>query len=74
METDRRRVFELLRMGRITAAEAERLMSAWQANRESTWILAGCIAMAVAAQVRVGEVGPAVVHVAHGLRTLLLRI
>ncbi len=41
METDRRRVFELLRMGRITVAEAERLLLAWQANRESGWISGG---------------------------------
>ena len=45
---DRRRVFKLLATGRITAAEAEKLMSAWQASRESSWILAGCIGIALA--------------------------
>jgi hypothetical protein len=68
MERDRRRVFELLRMGRITVAEAERLMLAWQASRESGWILAGCIGIAVAAQLNVVAVFPAVVHMVHMLR------
>jgi hypothetical protein len=65
---DRRRVFKLLAMGRITAAEAERLMSAWQANRESGWILAGCIGIALSAELKVSEALPAVVHLVQTLR------
>jgi len=65
---DRRRVFKLMMMGRITAAEAERLMAARQANRESSWILVGCIGIAVAAQFRVGEMMPVVTHLMHALR------
>jgi hypothetical protein len=57
-------VYQLLMMGRITPAEAERLMMAWQTSRESAWILAGCIGVSLAAQLRVGEALPAVVHLA----------
>jgi hypothetical protein len=65
---DRQRVFQLMMMGRITAAEAERLMLAWQSSRESSWILAGCIGIALAAQLKVVETLPALVHMAHTLR------
>jgi small ligand-binding sensory domain FIST len=68
MERDRLRVYQLLMMGRITAAEAERLMSAWQASRESTWILVGCIGIALATQLKLVEALPAVEHLARTLR------
>jgi len=64
---DRKRVFKLMLMGRITAAEAERLMAAWQASRESAWILAGCIGIAVMALLNSGAL-PAVERLAHALR------
>ena len=64
---DRKRVFKLLAMGRISAAEAERLMAAWQASRESSWILFGCVVIALAAQLHAGAL-PVVEHLVHTLR------
>jgi hypothetical protein len=64
---DRRRVFKLLMMGRITAAEAERLMAEWEANRESMWILAGCIGIGLAAVLNAGAL-PEIEHMVHALR------
>jgi len=64
---DRKRVFKLLAMGRISAAEAERLMAAWQASRESSWILFGCLVVGLAAQLNAGAL-PVVQHLVHTLR------
>jgi len=54
-------------MGRISAAEAERLMADWQASRESTWILVGCIGIGLLAVLNAGAV-PVVQHLVHTLR------
>ena len=64
---DRRRVFKLLAMGRISAAEAERLMAAWQASRESTWILVGCIGIGLLAVLNLG-LAPVVQSLVHTLK------
>jgi hypothetical protein len=64
---DRKRVFKLMMMGRISAAEAERLMAVWQAGRESAWILFGCLVFGVAAQLNAGA-SPVVQHLVHELR------
>jgi hypothetical protein len=61
---DRKRVFKLLAMGRISAAEAERLMAAWQASRESSWILIGCIGVVLVAQLNMGAL-PVIQHLVH---------
>jgi hypothetical protein len=44
MTYERRAILSLVAMGRITAAEAERLIAAWQDTREFVWIAAACIA------------------------------
>jgi hypothetical protein len=54
-------------MGRITAAEAERLMAAWQASRESAWILVGCIGIGLLAVLNLGLV-PMVQSLVHTLK------
>jgi hypothetical protein len=50
MNTDRRAILSLVAAGRITAAEAERLLAAWNEGRETFWILAFCLAFACLAQ------------------------
>ncbi|MGB6689649.1 MAG: hypothetical protein WBE76_17575 [Terracidiphilus sp.] len=50
MNSNRRAILELLAAGRIDAAEAERLIAATSADRETLWALVGCSAIAVAAQ------------------------
>jgi hypothetical protein len=67
MDMNRRRVFQLLQTGRITAAEAERLMAAWQASRERMWILMGCIGIGLMAVLNLG-VAPVVQSLVHTLK------
>ncbi len=50
MNTDRRAILSLIAAGRITAAEAERLLAAWNEGRETVWILAFCLAFVCLAQ------------------------
>jgi len=62
MNTDRRAILALIAMGRITPAEAERLLAAWNESRETTWILALSLAVVLAAQLNVHQLLPALVH------------
>jgi len=41
---ERRAILSLLAAGRITAAEAERLIAAWEDSREWIWIAVACFA------------------------------
>ena len=66
MSQDRRIVLQLLALGRINPAQAERLIAACDSQRESAWVLAGCAAMAIATQMQ--SIAPAVVH---GMRDFL---
>jgi hypothetical protein len=50
MNSDRRAILQLLAAGRIDAAEAERLIAATNADRETMWALAGCSAIVIASQ------------------------
>jgi hypothetical protein len=47
MQTDRRAILSLVALGRITPAEAERLLIAWNEGREGLWIFTVCIALAL---------------------------
>lgn len=42
MYTNRRAILSLVAHGRITPAEAERLIAACSTDREAWWLLAGC--------------------------------
>jgi hypothetical protein len=48
MNSDRRAILQLLAAGRIDASEAERLIAATSADRETLWVLAGCSVIAAA--------------------------
>jgi hypothetical protein len=50
MQTDRRTILHLVALGRITPAEAERLLLAWNEGRELSWVFAACVAVAVLTQ------------------------
>lgn len=54
MQTDRRAIFQLIAMGRITPLEAERLLMAWNEGRESRWALGALIAVFVYSQLNPG--------------------
>jgi hypothetical protein len=46
MQTDRRAILTLVALGRITPSEAERLLLAWNASRETLWGPATFLAIA----------------------------
>lgn len=48
MKEDRRAILSLVAMGRISAAEAERLIAAWSADREVFWMAAAAVVLVVA--------------------------
>jgi hypothetical protein len=62
MNTDRRAILSLVATGRITAAEAERLLAAWNDSREMVWILALGLAFACLAQLHLRELLPMLMH------------
>ena len=62
MDMERREILSLVAAGRITAAEAERLLAAWNESRETAWIVALCLAFACIWQLHLGEMLPALAH------------
>jgi hypothetical protein len=47
MPRDRRTILYLVAVGRMTPEQAERLLVTWNDLRESQWIMAGCMVLAV---------------------------
>lgn len=62
MNSDRRTILALIAMGRITPAQAERLLAAVDESRETAWILAICLAGGCLAQLHLHELLPGLVH------------
>lgn len=62
MNTDRRAILSLIAMGRITPAEAEHLLVAWNESRETTWILGFCLVVVCLAQLHPHEFLPGLMH------------
>jgi len=62
MSTDRRAILALIAMGRITPAEAERLLAAWNESRETAWILVASFGFALLAQLPMHEILPMLRH------------
>jgi hypothetical protein len=52
MTTDRHTILALIATGRITAAEAERLLVAWNEGRETAWILVFSVVVVCLGQLR----------------------
>jgi hypothetical protein len=44
MPNGRRTILSLVALGRISPAEAERLLIAWNQGREGFWVFAACVA------------------------------
>ena len=62
MNTDRHAILALIAMGRITPAEAERLLAAWDESRETAWILAFSLALVCLVQLHVHSLLPILMH------------
>jgi len=64
MSRDRRTILQLVALGRLSPGEAERLLLAWNEGRETAWVIAGCVALALIAALEahasvVGQIGQA---------------
>ena len=68
MHTDRRTILSLVAHGRITPAEAERLLILWNETREGALVFTACIVLVLLAQINVQEGLSTLMHFA---RTLL---
>ena len=62
MDRDRSTILSLVASGRITAVEAERLLTAWNDSRETAWILLLCLAFACLTQFHLHELLPVLLH------------
>lgn len=62
MNMNRRTILALIALGRITPVEAEQLLSAIHESRETTWILAICLAFVCLTQLHLHEFVPSLVH------------
>jgi hypothetical protein len=49
MSSDRQTILQLVAVGRLSPGEAERLLLAWNEGRETAWMIAGCVALALIA-------------------------
>jgi hypothetical protein len=67
MPNGRRTILSLVALGRISPTEAERLLIAWNQEREGFWIFAACIAAVLLAQLDPGKALPGLVHLAQSL-------
>lgn len=47
MGKDRRAILQMLALGRLSPGEAERLLLVWNEGRETAWLMAGCVALAL---------------------------
>ena len=66
MKSDRQIILSLVALGRITPAEAERLLAAWIAGREELLVLATCLVAGLT------QILPGVAHLAQHLAHTLL--
>ena len=67
MNSHRRAILQLVAMGRVTAAEAERLLIAWNDGRETLWALAACIAVSLLAELHLSQLLPALFRIAQSI-------
>jgi len=62
MGTERRYLLHLVGLGRLTPAEAERILIAWNEGRETRWILAACVGLAILGELHAGQWLPVLLH------------
>jgi len=62
MNCERRTILALIAMGRITPAQAERLLGTLNDSRETAWIFVICLVGACLAQLHLHELLPGLMH------------
>ncbi|MGO9337130.1 MAG: hypothetical protein ACLPY1_06445 [Terracidiphilus sp.] len=67
MQRDRRAILSLVAHGRITAAEAERLLILWNEAREGALIFTACIVLVLLTQFNLQQGLSTLMHFAHNL-------
>jgi hypothetical protein len=67
MQTDRRAILSLVALGRISPAEAERLLILWNQGWENSWLFVAVIVGLVVAQIDLHQVLPGLAHFAQSL-------
>jgi hypothetical protein len=65
MNNHRRAILQLVAMGRITPAQAERLLMAVNEGQQAVWALAACVAVSPFAQLH--QLLPGLLQIAHSL-------
>ena len=69
MPNGRRTILSLVALGRISPAEAERLLFAWNQGREGFWVFAACVAVVLLVLIDPGQALQELVHLAQWLLT-----
>lgn len=70
MGRNRQQLLDLIAMGRLSPAEAERLILAWNEGRETVWALAACVVVSLPAQLNLQHWLPALLL---GMNALLVQ-
>ena len=70
MPNGRRTILSLVALGRISPAEAERLLIAWNEGRESFWLCFALVAATLLAQLDPHQAFPSLVHLWQPLLSL----
>jgi hypothetical protein len=71
MRKDRRIILGLVALGRVTPAEAERLMAAGNTGSEGLWIVVALLMLSLLTQLDPRLLLPQLAHIAHGLLPVL---
>jgi hypothetical protein len=67
MQQDRRTILSLVALGRITPAEAERLLIVWNETREGVLVFIACIVLALFSQIKMQQDLRALLHFAYAM-------
>ena len=67
MQTDRRAILSLVALGRISPAEAERLLIVWNQSWENSWLVVALVVAWVVAQFDLHQALPDLAHFAQSL-------
>jgi hypothetical protein len=67
MNSHRRAILQLLALGRVTPAQAERLLAAVNEGRETLWVLAAALVLACIAHIHLSQFVPGLIHIAQSV-------